>query len=134
MNKEIRDNARLIVDDIGLAQELWLRAQSLIPATINWSRALGLNERWRFYRYDAGQKFAPHRDGFFRRPNGNRSHLTFMVYLNAGYTGGEPIFTTMTCMGERATEARHGAGLPALAGARGRTHRRRAQVQSCGPT
>ena len=34
MNKEIRDNARLIVDDIGLAQELWLRAQSLSMALV----------------------------------------------------------------------------------------------------
>jgi hypothetical protein len=39
-----------------------------------------------------GQKFAPHFDGFFRRSNGERSQLTFMVYLNADFTGGETKF------------------------------------------
>ncbi len=49
-------------------------------------------ERFRFYRYDAGQKFAPHFDGYFRRSDDERSHLTFMVYLNADFTGGETKF------------------------------------------
>ena len=51
-----------------------------------------LNERFRFYRYDPGQKFALHFDGFFRRDNGEQSELTFMVYLNADFTGGETKF------------------------------------------
>ena len=92
MNKEIRDNARLIVDDTTLADDLWLRVRTLLPFWLDDARVVGFNERFRFYRYDPGQKFAPHYDGFFRRPNGDRSQLTFMVYLNDGYTGGETNF------------------------------------------
>ena len=52
----------------------------------------GLNERFRFYRYDVGQRFAPHTDGYFERTNGERSHFTFMVYLNDGFEGGATAF------------------------------------------
>src|SRR5438270_186004 len=70
LDKEIRDNARVILDDFSLAGELWQRARPLLPAKLgNW-QIVGLNERFRFYRYDSGQKFAPHYDGEFRRPNG----------------------------------------------------------------
>jgi predicted 2-oxoglutarate/Fe(II)-dependent dioxygenase YbiX len=89
---DIRDNARLIVDDQSLADSLWQRAGPCLPQRIGDWRAVGFNERFRFYRYDAGQKFAPHFDGYFRRSDDERSHLTFMVYLNADFTGGETKF------------------------------------------
>src|SRR5205085_1123826 len=54
--------------------------------------ACGLNERFRLYRYDPGQRFAPHYDGSYQRSNGERSRLTFMVYLNEGFVGGETAF------------------------------------------
>jgi predicted 2-oxoglutarate/Fe(II)-dependent dioxygenase YbiX len=92
MNKEIRDNSRLILDDALLADTLWQRARPFIPATIDEWQAIGFNDRFRFYRYDSGQKFAPHYDGYFRRGNGERSQLTFMVYLNADFRGGETRF------------------------------------------
>jgi predicted 2-oxoglutarate/Fe(II)-dependent dioxygenase YbiX len=92
MNKAIRDNARLILDDPSLADTLWQRLQQFLPPTIEEWRVLGLNERLRFYRYDPGQKFAPHFDGYFERDNGDRSQLTFMVYLNDEFTGGETRF------------------------------------------
>ena len=53
---------------------------------------IGLNERFRFYRYDPGEQFAPHTDGCFRRDNGEESLLTFMIYLNEGCEGGETNF------------------------------------------
>ena len=59
---------------------------------LNGRRALGLNERLRFYRYEAGQMFAPHVDGYYRRPNGEQSLLTWMIYLNDDFTGGETKF------------------------------------------
>jgi prolyl 4-hydroxylase len=94
LRHEYRDQkqSRLIVDDAGLGRTLWLRAQPFLPATINVWRAVGLNERFRFYRYDPGQKFAPHFDGCFERSDRERSQLTFMVYLNADFTGGETKF------------------------------------------
>lgn len=92
MDKEIRDNSRVIVDDVALASDWSKRAAPLLPDILDQSRLLGINERFRFYRYDVGQKFAPHYDGAFRRNKGERSRLTFMVYLNADFSGGETKF------------------------------------------
>ena len=92
MAKQIRDNARLIVDNNQLADEWWQRAEPFLPQRIQGWRAVGFNERFRFYRYDPGQRFAPHFDGYFSRENGERSQLTFMVYLNSGFIGGETKF------------------------------------------
>jgi len=92
MRKDIRDNSRVIVDDLDLAADWWHRAKSLlIEDWFGW-KLVGLNERFRFYRYDIGQRFAPHTDGYFERPNGERSHFTFMVYLNDGFKGGATAF------------------------------------------
>ena len=49
----------------------------------------GANERLRCYRYAPGQRFAPHHDGSFFRSDDERSLLTFMIYLNEGFEGGE---------------------------------------------
>ena len=92
MAKHIRDNARLIVDTSSLAAEWWRRAGPFLPERIKAWRAVGFNERFRFYRYEPGQRFAPHFDGYFSRENGERSQLTFMVYLNSDFTGGETKF------------------------------------------
>ena len=92
MNKGIRNNSRLIHDDPELADRLWQRAKPFLPARIGAWRATGFNERFRYYRYDPGQQFAPHGDGSFCRDNGEESQLTFMVYLNDDFTGGETIF------------------------------------------
>jgi hypothetical protein len=92
MDKDVRDNARLIFDDSELAGTLWLRAAPFLPPRMrNW-QVIGFNESFRFYRYDPGQKFAPHWDGCFRRDKGEQSQLTFMVYLNEDFTGGETKF------------------------------------------
>src|SRR5262249_47622310 len=79
-------------DDTELAAWLFERARPLLPAEwYGWELA-GLNERLRFYRYDPGQRFAPHYDGYYERPDGERSHLTFMVYLNEDFEGGTTRF------------------------------------------
>jgi hypothetical protein len=92
MRKDIRDNSRVIVDDLDLAADWWYRAKSLLGEDWFGWKAVGLTERFRFYRYDIGQKFARHTDGYFERPNGDRSHFTFMVYLNDGFEGGATAF------------------------------------------
>ena len=50
---------------------------------------VGANELLRCYRYAEGQRFAPHYDGAFARDAQERSKLTFIVYLNEGFGGGE---------------------------------------------
>lgn len=92
IRKDVRNNSRIMVDNKVLAFEIWEEAEDHLPKIIDGRRALGLNERFRFYRYEPGQKFAYHMDGYFRRKNGEQSLLTFMIYLNEGFTGGETTF------------------------------------------
>ncbi|WP_375505236.1 prolyl hydroxylase family protein [uncultured Nostoc sp.] len=89
---DIRNNQRVILDDQERAFDLWQRVSGYIPSTIGKWQAVGLNERFRFYRYDPGQRFALHHDGSYRRPNGEESLLTFMIYLNEGFEGGDTLF------------------------------------------
>jgi prolyl 4-hydroxylase len=88
MMPEIRNNARVILDDHGLAGELFRRALPHIPKTFQGARAVGANERLRFYRYEPGQRFKLHSDGYFQRDEKERSYLTYMVYLNDDFEGG----------------------------------------------
>ena len=89
---ELRNNSRYIVDDPERAARLWAKVSASVPPMFRGCQAVGLNERFRFYRYDAGESFAPHLDGHYERENGQRSHLTFMIYLNDNYEGGETAF------------------------------------------
>jgi predicted 2-oxoglutarate/Fe(II)-dependent dioxygenase YbiX len=89
---ELRNNERLIRDDQELARLWWSRCRSLqLPIFGRW-RAVGLNERFRFYRYRPGQQFAVHRDGGYRRSADELSWMTLMVYLNEDFDGGETRF------------------------------------------
>ncbi|OWK37699.1 2OG-Fe(II) oxygenase [Fimbriiglobus ruber] len=92
MQKDIRNNDRVIFDDVDLARDLWARAAPFFPPNFLAWVPVGLNERFRSYRYTSGQKFDWHNDGFFDRGNGERSRYTFMIYLNEGCDGGETIF------------------------------------------
>jgi predicted 2-oxoglutarate/Fe(II)-dependent dioxygenase YbiX len=90
MAPEIRNNERVMVDNFDWAAKLWARAKPLMPSPFRGVEATGLNERFRFYRYDPGQTFRPHTDGCFAR-NDERSQLTFMVYLSGDCEGGETV-------------------------------------------
>jgi hypothetical protein len=93
MRKDIRNNARLMIDDPDLAARLFERVRSLLPACPQRGWELcGFNERWRYYRYDPGERFAPHYDGSFVRNSDERSLVTFMIYLNDDFAGGETNF------------------------------------------
>ncbi|MEQ1867501.1 MAG: 2OG-Fe(II) oxygenase, partial [Micropepsaceae bacterium] len=92
----VRNNDRVIVDDHRLAADLWLKLQENIPSFMHGQQALGLNERFRFYRYDQTQRFRGHVDAPYRRDNGEMSLLTFMIYLNANYAGGETTFPNVS--------------------------------------
>lgn len=87
-----RYNDRSAVEDTALADALWRRLHRRVPAQIDGRKVVGLNERLRFYRYEVGQKFSAHTDGYYLRGNSERSLLTMIIYLNDGYTGGEAFF------------------------------------------
>jgi predicted 2-oxoglutarate/Fe(II)-dependent dioxygenase YbiX len=92
VDEAVRNNSRVIKDDPELAANLWRRLRDDLPAFLDGRQAIGINERFRFYRYESAQRFAGHVDGRFRRENGEESRLTFMVYLNDDFTGGETAF------------------------------------------
>lgn len=90
--EHVRNNERVLVDDVALASDLFRRAEPFLPI-INGHKLVGFNERWRFYRYGLGQTFNPHRDGAYTRMTRyEQSQVTFMIYLNDGMTGGETRF------------------------------------------
>src|SRR6188472_3110352 len=77
---DIRNNGRVIFDDVELARVLFERLADAFPQT--WTggwRAVGMNERFRCYRYLPGQYFAPHFDGAFVRHADCRSEVTVLV-------------------------------------------------------
>ena len=94
MMKDVRNNDRVMFDDVDRAQDLYRRlSPHLAPRFKKKWQPVGMNERLRLYRYDVGQKFDWHLDGCFERPTGERSFFTFMVYLNEDFEGGTTSFT-----------------------------------------
>jgi prolyl 4-hydroxylase len=92
MAPDLRNNTRVILDDVPRAAGLWARLAPAIPERLGRFRAVGLNERFRFYRYGPGEFFAWHRDGAFHRSPEERSLITLMIYLNDGFEGGSTEF------------------------------------------
>jgi hypothetical protein len=90
--EEVRNNSRVLWDDQHQANQIWERIAEYVPNVVSGWTAVGLNDRMRFYRYDVGEKFRWHGDGSHRRGNGQRSFLTFLVYLNDDFNGGETAF------------------------------------------
>jgi len=52
----------------------------------------GVHVPVRIYRYEQGQHFGLHQDQSYFGEDGEKSLLTFMVYLNEGFEGGETDF------------------------------------------
>jgi predicted 2-oxoglutarate/Fe(II)-dependent dioxygenase YbiX len=94
-NTDVRNNTRVMFDDPEATDVLWRRLEARMVTMRDEEEywvPVGLNERLRFYRYETGQVFKWHRDGAFVRSPEERSLLTFMVYLNEGFEGGETEF------------------------------------------
>lgn len=92
----VRNNNRVLHTDILLAETLWKKLEPLAPPKIGNSVAVGLNELFRFYKYQSGQEFKKHRDQSFIRNEVEASYFTFMIYLNDNYIGGETTFNSIT--------------------------------------
>lgn len=92
MLTDIRNNDRATVEDDSLAASLWERMKPFAPAEMDGFAATGLNPRFRFYRYEPGQRFKRHLDGRVYLPNGEVSRVTLLFYLNDGCEGGETVF------------------------------------------
>lgn len=92
MRTHIRNNLRVMFDDPAFAALLFDRVAAHVPQQLCGMKPVGANERFRCYRYDVDQRFAPHYDGAYVRGDDERSLLTFMVYLNDGFGGGATAF------------------------------------------
>lgn len=92
LRADVRNNKRVMFTNQDIANFLWERASDFVPTEFDGRKGVGVNELLRFYRYDPGQQFNWHQDIPFERDNGEKSYLTFMIYLNDGYEGGETSF------------------------------------------
>lgn len=90
--KSVRNNKRVLYEDLELAADIWKDLAALVPQNIGNSYAIGLNELFRFYRYKPGEEFKKHRDQSYIRNSEEASYYTFMIYLNNDFEGGETTF------------------------------------------
>lgn len=109
--KDVRNNDRLFWDNQDLARAWFERAESVFPRVHERWAPSGLNERFRFYRYGAGHRFAQHRDGSYQRNANEMSWYTFMVYLNDDYAGGRTRFDFANSPNPIAVQPEAGAAL-----------------------
>lgn len=106
--RAIRHNDSLtwVIDDETNAI-IWQRCQALVRDDHEFNSgktALGINSRFRFYRYGPGDYFAPHTDGSWpgsrvidgelvgNAYNDRWSQLSFLLFLTEGYVGGATQF------------------------------------------
>jgi predicted 2-oxoglutarate/Fe(II)-dependent dioxygenase YbiX len=92
MLTNVRNNDRVTFEDPAYAQSLWPRVLPHLPPSTDGAKPIGLSERFRFYRYDPSQRFKGHRDGVVERSPTEKTRLTFMIYLNDDFAGGETVF------------------------------------------
>ncbi len=92
MMKGLRNNYRVLLNDPVLADKLWNDLKAFVPSTIEQNQASGLNEQFRFYKYELDQRFKRHIDGRFKKNESEESRITFMIYLNEEFEGGETAF------------------------------------------
>ena len=102
------DSCEWLVDD-SIHDVIYNRVKHHLPLSVRGASKCtlcGINKRWRFFRYDQNCVYRPHIDGSW--PAGSlsedgksyeldksgitRSYLTFLIYLNDGFEGGETKF------------------------------------------
>jgi len=94
---DVRNNKRTMWQtEESVWNPIYERVHKILPQVIHlrgdaWE-ICGLNERFRFYRYDGGEIFKKHYDGCFPRNRNEMSLLTFIIYLNDGFEGGHTTF------------------------------------------
>ena len=95
MMKNVRNNYRFIYQDQQLAQKYWQNLKEFCPQKIENKEAIGLNSQFRFYKYESNQRFKRHIDGRVVLENDKEiqeSRITFMIYLNEDFEGGQTAF------------------------------------------
>jgi prolyl 4-hydroxylase len=89
---ETRNNTRVMWDDHAEAHALFLKIAPKLPAMLRGMQIETANPRLRLYRYGPGEKHGAHWDTEVELDHGRRTLLTFVVYLNDDFEGGETEF------------------------------------------
>ncbi len=97
------DNLNWVVSE-AIDGVLWNRCRGLLSDRVGGQYAVGINARFRFYRYGPGDYFSPHTDGAWPGSRvvdgvlvgdayGDRySQYSYLLFLNDGYEGGHTQF------------------------------------------
>lgn len=101
--EQVRNNQRVLFTDNDLAHEIWDELKPYCPATIGNSEVVGLNELFRFYKYEKGQMFQKHRDQSFIRNERESSYYTLLIYLNDDFEGGATSFNLLELTPKKGT-------------------------------
>lgn len=95
----IRNNDRAALDAPHWAEALWQKLAHCRLPRIDGMHAAGLAASFRFYRYIPGQRFRMHKDGGLQE-RGMDSRMSFLVYLNDDFVGGETDFREFSIVPE----------------------------------
>ncbi|UJB17363.1 MULTISPECIES: prolyl hydroxylase family protein [Lysobacter] len=87
----VRNNERVVFESAEWVERLWQRLRAVDLPELDGHRAIGLPRALRFYKYHPGQRFRMHKDGPWIE-DGLSSRLTFLIYLNEGFLGGDTDF------------------------------------------
>lgn len=90
--ESVRNNQRILFTDFELAENIWNDVKKFTISKLGNSKAIGLNEMFRFYKYELHQTFKKHRDQSYIRNASESSYYTLLIYLNDNFVGGETIF------------------------------------------
>lgn len=91
MMNNVRNNERTILEAPQWRELLWRKLALVGLPELDGKTAVGMPKELRFYKYLPGQRFKMHKDGPWSE-DGLTSKLTFLVYLNDGFTGGATDF------------------------------------------
>jgi predicted 2-oxoglutarate/Fe(II)-dependent dioxygenase YbiX len=88
----VRNNMLAMIEDAALPSLILDRVRARLPRTIKGLRLTRIKDRFRVYRYREGEHFGLHNDQSYAGDEGELSQLTFMLYLNDEFVGGETDF------------------------------------------
>jgi prolyl 4-hydroxylase len=92
IDRGIAEYYRLEEDLPEMANILWNKVKNELPEYYSNKKLLYLNTYFRYAKYEHGMEFGLHKDGLNQDKNGNRTILTFNIFLNDEFTGGETDF------------------------------------------
>lgn len=90
--ESVRNNQRILFSNDELAETVWNDVKDYVNPKLGNSKAIGLNEMFRFYKYEPNQEFKRHRDQSYIRNEYESSFYTLLIYLNDNFVGGETSF------------------------------------------